>query len=125
MAYASSIRPGSFRFGGPAEIGGFIVGGQHSPGDLAAEHESDDGAGHVLVDAGQGDGLNIEAGLFADLAAQPIMDALAQFQDAAGRFPAWLSRRQMSRARPWSSATTPATLTEWRGDWLSKMITPV
>ena len=57
-------------------------------GDLAAEDEGDDPAGHVLVDAGEGDGLDVEAGFLADLAAQPIVDGLAEFQDSAGWFPA-------------------------------------
>ena len=59
-----------------------------SPGDLAAEDEGDDPAGHVLVDAGEGDGLDVEPGFLADLAAQAVVDGLAEFQDAAGRLPA-------------------------------------
>jgi hypothetical protein len=51
---------GDLGLGGPAEADGFVVGGQRSPGGLAAEHEVDDGAGHVVVDPGQGDGLGVE-----------------------------------------------------------------
>ena len=59
-----------------------------SPGDLAPEDEGDDPAGHVLVDAGEGDGLDVEPGFLADLAAQPVVDGLAEFQDSAGWLPA-------------------------------------
>ena len=71
----------------PAEGGDLVGGGQVSPSDLAAEYQGDDGPGHVLVDAGEGDGLDVEAGLLADLAAQAVGDGLAGFQDAAGGFP--------------------------------------
>jgi hypothetical protein len=72
-------------------------------GDLAAEDQGDDVAGHVLVDAGEGVWLDVESGFLADLAAQAIMDGLGQLQDAAGVSQCWLSRRRMSRTRPWSS----------------------
>jgi hypothetical protein len=41
-----------------------------------------------LVNAGEGDGLDVEAGFLADFAAQPVVDGLAELEDAAGRFPA-------------------------------------
>jgi hypothetical protein len=43
---------------------------------------------HVLVDAAEGAGLDVEAGLFADLAAQAVLDRLGEFEDATGRLPA-------------------------------------
>jgi hypothetical protein len=63
------------------------VGGQVPPGDLAAEDQGDDDPGHVLADAGEGDGLDVQAGFLADFAAQPLGDALAGFQDAARSLP--------------------------------------
>ena len=47
---------------GPAEGGYLVVGGQLAVGDLAAEDQGDDAAGHVLVDAGQGVGFDVETG---------------------------------------------------------------
>jgi hypothetical protein len=32
-------------------------------------------------------GLDVESGFLADLAAQPVVDGLAEFEDAAGGFP--------------------------------------
>ena len=56
-------------------------------GDLAAEDQGDDAAGHVLVDAGEGVGLDVEPGFLADLAAQSVRDGLVEFEDAARGFP--------------------------------------
>jgi hypothetical protein len=56
---------------GPVEGGCLVVGGQVAAGDLAAEDQGDDAAGHVLVDAGERVGLDVESGFLADLAAQP------------------------------------------------------
>ena len=75
-------------FGGPLVSGCLVGGGEVSPGDLAAEDQGDDAAGHVLVDAGEGDRLDVQAGLLADLAAQAVVDGLARLKDAAGWFPA-------------------------------------
>jgi hypothetical protein len=58
------------------------------PGDLASEHEGDDAPVHVLVDPGEGNRLDIQAGLLADFAAHAVEDGLAEFEDAAGWFPA-------------------------------------
>ena len=74
-------------FVGPPEGGDLVVGGELAAGDLAAEDQGDDAAGHVLVHAGERVGLDVEAGFLADLAAQAIVDGLAEFQDAAGGFP--------------------------------------
>jgi hypothetical protein len=61
---------------GPAESRYLVVGGEVAAGDLAAEDEGDDSAGHVLVDAGEGVGLDVEAGFLADFAAQAVLDGL-------------------------------------------------
>ena len=63
-----------------------------SAGDLAAEDEGDDAAGHVLVDAGEGDGLDVEPGFLADFAAQAVVDGFAEFEDAAWWLPAVVVR---------------------------------
>jgi hypothetical protein len=55
---------------------------------LQRKHEGDDGVGHALVDAAEGDGRDVEAGPFPDFAAQAVVDTLAEFEDAAGWFPA-------------------------------------
>ena len=46
--------------------------------DAAAEHQGDDAAAHVLVDPGEGLGLDPEAGLLQDLADQAGLDGLAE-----------------------------------------------
>jgi len=61
---------------GPAEGGYLVVGHEVAAGDLAAEDQGDDAAGHVLVDAGERVGLDVEPGFLADLTAQPVMDGL-------------------------------------------------
>jgi len=71
----------------PVEGGYLVVRGQLAAHDRAAEDQGDDAAGHVLVDASEGVGLNLEPCLLADLAAQPVVDSLVEFQDAAGGFP--------------------------------------
>jgi hypothetical protein len=63
---------GDLGAGNPAEGGDLLSDRKISPGDLAAEDQGDDGPGHVLVDAGQGDGLDVQAGFLADLAAQAV-----------------------------------------------------
>jgi hypothetical protein len=78
---------GDFAVGSPAEGGCFVVGGEVAAGDSAAENQGDDAAGHVLVHAGERVRLDAEPGLLADLAAQPVGDGLAEFEDAAGGFP--------------------------------------
>ena len=67
---------------GLAEGGYLVVGGELTTGYPGAEHEGDD-----LVDAAQGAGLDIEAGLLADLAPQPVPDRLSQFKDTAWGLP--------------------------------------
>jgi hypothetical protein len=44
--------------------------------------------GHVLVNAGERDGLDVEPGFLAHFSAQPVVDGLAEFQDATGGLPA-------------------------------------
>jgi hypothetical protein len=61
---------------GPLEGGYLVVGGEVAAGDLAAEDQGDDAAGHVLVDAGERVGLDAESRFLADLAVQTIMDGL-------------------------------------------------
>jgi len=46
--------------------------GEFSPRDLAAEDEGDDPAGHVRVDAGERDGLDVQAGRTRPLALQTV-----------------------------------------------------
>ena len=75
------------RLGRPVEGSSFVVRGQRTTGDLAAEDDADDGARHVLIHTGQGDRLDVEPSLFPDLATQPVVDGFAEFQDAARRFP--------------------------------------
>ena len=55
--------------------------------DVAAEHQGDDAAAHVLVDASEGLGLDPHAGLLQDLADQAGLDGLVEFEDAAGWLP--------------------------------------
>lgn len=64
------------RLADPPEGGYLIVNGQVAACDLAAEDERDDSPGEVLVDAGESDRLDVEAGFFADLAAQAVVDTL-------------------------------------------------
>ena len=80
----------------PAEGGCLVVDLEVTSGDLAAEDQGDDLACDVLVDASQGDRLDVESGLLADLAAQAVVDGLAEFENAAGRSQRWLSRRSRS-----------------------------
>lgn len=56
-------------------------------GDLTAEDQGEDAADHVLVDAAEGARLDVKAGLFADLAAQAVLDRLGEFENAAGGLP--------------------------------------
>jgi hypothetical protein len=56
-------------------------------GDLAAEDQGDDAARHVLADAGERAGLDVESGFLADLAAQAVVDGLGQLEDSSGRLP--------------------------------------
>ena len=72
---------------GPAEGGYLVVGGELATGDLAAKHEGNDAPVHVLVDAAQGVGLDVEPGLLANFAPQPGFDRLIEFEDAAGGLP--------------------------------------
>jgi hypothetical protein len=54
-----------------------------------------------FVDAGECHRVDVQAGFVADLAAQAVVDGLAEFEDAAGRFP----------------AVVVAALDEQRTDW--------
>ena len=78
---------GDVGLAGPAEGCCFVVGGEVAACDLASEDEGDDVAGDVLVDAGDGYGLDIEAGLFPYFASQAFLDGLALFEYAARWFP--------------------------------------
>src|SRR5215467_8544002 len=69
------------RFVGPLEGGHFAVGLELSAGYLAAEDQGDDPARHVLIYACECTGLDVEPGLLTDLAAQAVLDGLAEFQD--------------------------------------------
>jgi hypothetical protein len=71
----------------PAEGAGFGIGGELTAEDVAAEGEGDDAAGHVLVDAGELVGLDVQAGFFLNLAAYAVVEGLAELEDAAGWFP--------------------------------------
>src|SRR5215472_5269590 len=75
------------RFVGPPEGRHFAVGLELPAADLAAEDQGDDAAGHVLIYACERVGLDVETGLLADLAAQAVLDGLAEFQDAPWRLP--------------------------------------
>ncbi len=88
MAYASLARSRISFCAAQRNAVAFVGGGEDAAGDLAAEDQGDNAAGHVLVDTGESDGLHVEAGFLADLAAQAVVDGLAEFEDAAGRFPA-------------------------------------
>jgi hypothetical protein len=55
---------------------------------LAAEHQGDDATRHVLINAGERSWLDVEAGFLTDLAAQAVMDGLAQLENSSGRLPA-------------------------------------
>src|SRR5215831_11437621 len=81
-------QPGGLGLGDPAKVGDPPVCAHHAASDLAAENQGDDATGLVLVDAAEGGGLDVEAGLFPDLAAQAVVDALVEFEDTTGRFPA-------------------------------------
>jgi hypothetical protein len=72
---------------GPAGVLGLVSGDEFPSGDRAAEDEGDDTSAHVLVDAGQGHGLDVETGFLACLAAQALFDGLAEFENATGWFP--------------------------------------
>ena len=73
--------------GGPQETGCFVVGGELAAGDAAAEDQRDDSSGHILVDAGQCDGLDGEAGFFSHFARHAVRDGFAQFEHAAWWLP--------------------------------------
>lgn len=54
---------------------------------MAAKHERDHAAGHVLVDAGEASGLDVDAGLLADLTASTCLDVLVEFEHSPRRLP--------------------------------------
>jgi hypothetical protein len=73
-AYAESIQFGNLGWVDPAHchgLGAVRVGGVER---VAARYECDDSCGEILVDAG----------LFADFAADAFLELLAEFEDAAG-----------------------------------------
>jgi GntR family transcriptional regulator len=72
----------------PLESRHFIVESQVATGYVATENQGDNTAGHVLVHAGQGNGLDDQPGFFADFAPQPVLDGFIEFQHAAWRLPA-------------------------------------
>src|SRR4051794_5900983 len=51
--------------------------------DSAAEHECDDPTFHVLVDPGESERLDSQAGLLCHLSDQPPLDRLTQLEDSA------------------------------------------
>jgi len=59
-------------------------------------------------------GVGVETGFLAGLAALAILYRFVQFQEAAGGFPVVVVGVLASRARPWSSVMTAATLTGYR-----------
>ena len=73
--------------GEPGDVATFVRGVWCSAGDAAAEYEGDDALGHVLVDAGEGFGIDVQAGFFEDFAAEAIDGALIEFEDAPWGFP--------------------------------------
>jgi hypothetical protein len=56
--------------------------------DGAAKHECDDSSLHVLVDACEGGGLDVESGLVRSLSDEPGFNRLVELKDSAGWFPA-------------------------------------
>ena len=82
VCYLLSCEPGDlFAFGG---------GAWRSASDVAAEHEGNDALGHVLVDAGEGYRLDVQAGLFEDFAAKAVQGSFVQFEDAPWWFPVFV-----------------------------------
>jgi hypothetical protein len=81
---------GDFIAGEPGDLVAFGGGVWCSAGDAAAEDEGDNGLGHVFVDTGEGFGLDVQAGLFVDFAAEAVDGALTEFEDAAWGFPVFV-----------------------------------
>jgi hypothetical protein len=79
-----------FIAGEPGDLVTFGGGVWCSAGDAAAEDEGDDALGHVFVDAGEGFGLDVQASLFVDFAAEAVDGALTEFEDAAWGFPVFV-----------------------------------
>ena len=61
--------------------------GAGTPDDFCAEHHRYNPGLHVLVDTGQADRFDSEAGLFLDLAAETRVDRLTHLKYAAGKLP--------------------------------------
>ena len=96
----------------PAEPGNLRVLSQGATGLTAPEDQGHDSKPHVLVDASECQRLDDESGLFPDLAEQALDYRLIALENAAGRFPVPVVSALNTRVRPFSSITTPATLTE-------------
>jgi hypothetical protein len=94
VAYASSMRSRTSLGVSQASSCASVVAPGFPPNDAAAEHQGDDPAAHVLVDAAQGLGFDLQAGLLADFPLQAGADGLVQFQHAAGCSQWPLSRRR-------------------------------
>src|SRR5690606_41295555 len=69
--------------GQPGEVLGLLGGPDRAAGDTAAVDQGDDVAGHVLVDAGEARGLDVETGRFAYVTVHACVDGLAARQASA------------------------------------------
>ena len=69
------------------DLGGFVAGVGLFGEGAAAEHERDDAALDVLVDAGQTFDVHRDAGLFFDLTAHAVFEGLVEFEHTSGRLP--------------------------------------
>lgn len=76
----------------PVDGCGLVGGAFGAAGGLAAEDQGDDAAGGVLVDPGELVDLDVDAGLFPDLAPDAVLGGLVQFQDSAGELPSAVVR---------------------------------
>jgi hypothetical protein len=61
-----------------------VCGGGCSVDRPDAEDEGDDAEVHVLVDAGEAFGFDVQPGFFEDFAAWAVFDDLVEFEHTAG-----------------------------------------
>src|SRR5690606_23096635 len=79
--------PADLPWGPPVDCGG-LLGGLGGAGDrFGAEDQGDHAKVHVLVHPGQPHRAYGQPGLLVDLAAQPVVNGLAELQDAPGQLP--------------------------------------
>ena len=71
----------------PGHLNDLVSGTRLAGNDAGSEDQRDDPAAHVLVDARQGFGLDLQAGLLADFSHQAGGDGLVQLKDATGWLP--------------------------------------